>query len=679
MVALDLTLTLHLIAGLGAAGLGLGALSRSPSRPRNRDFALLCLAIAVWNLGFVGQRVAGEPLGPAFRMVFLAGSCAAAPLALQFVLGLCGVGKRSRRNWTLVAGSAAAALWLSAWTGLDRNPLTWAGAAVFALGSSLTVALFVLARQVLRTPAGPERRALAMILFGGIVGVAGGLSDFVPRGATAVTEAGPIAVLVFLLFVSAVVVRHRILDIDVFLARFVSWVAGATVAALVYLLVLRYFDPSARFATLLGTSALLLAVLVPLGRLVATRTRSLLSPADPVTRALQGISRRLSGARTTPEIRRCLEEGLAALPDDVEVDVYFRRRDQARFRRTFGIPPESGVRSPLDVDAPVPALLERERAPVTRSFLESEQSESDERDPLIEAVVQQIRDDGNHLLVPVLDDGRLFGWIAIGGGLAPRYATTEVATALLAVGHQALASLERVEALEAAHRRKALAAVGELAAGLAHEVRNPVAAIRGAAQAMGSDATDRQRDEMREVIEEESERLGRFVGEFLDYARPASPRREAVDPAKLFARCLQGQRLAGHKIDAEVTILEPAPHVAGDPDQLRRVLDNLLQNAWEAGGDGVRVKLEVHAAEGGRVTVRFEDNGPGIPDDELKTLFRPFHTTKDGGTGLGLALVHRIVEAHDGEIRVDSPPGSGAAFTLVFPTPNDDASTEQRS
>jgi len=679
MVALDLTLTLHLIAGLGAAGLGLGALSRSPARTRNRDFALLCLAIAVWNLGFAGQRIAGEPFSRAFRMIYLAGSCAAAPFALQFVLGLCGVARRRRRNWTIVAGSAAAALWLGAWAGFDRDPLRWAGAAVLALGSSLAAALFILARQVFRTPAGPERRALTLILFGGVVGVAGGLSDFVPRGATAVTEAGPIAVLIFLLFVSAVVVRHRILDIDVFVTRFVSWAAGATVVALVYLLVLRYFDPSARFATLLGTSALLLAVLVPLGRLVATRTRWLLSPADPVTRALQHTSRRLSGARTTPEIRGCLEEGLAALPGDVEVDVYFRRCDQARFRRTFGKPPGTSEPAPLDADAPVPGLLERERAPMTRRFLESELSESDERDPLVEAAVQQLRDDDNHLLVPIFDDGRLCGWIAIGGGLAPRYATADLATALLAVGSQALASLERVEALETAQRRKALAAVGELAAGLAHEVRNPVAAILGAAQAMAPEATDRQREEMRDVIEEESKRLGRFVGEFLDYARPASPRREAVDPAELFARCLQGQRLAGHKIDAELSILEPAPHVAGDPDQLRRVLDNLLQNAWEAGGDGVRVKLEIHAAEGGRVTVRFEDNGPGIPGDELKRLFRPFHTTKDGGTGLGLALVHRIVEAHGGKIRVESPPGSGAAFTLVLPTGNDDASTEQRS
>ena len=679
MVALDLTLTLHLIAGLGAAGLGLGAIWRSPSRTRNRDFALLCLAIAVWNLGFAGQRIAGEPPARAFRMLYLAGSCAAAPFALQFVLGLCGVGRRRRRNWAIVAGLAAAALWLSVWAGLDRNPVPWAGAALVTLGSSLTAALIVLARQVGRTPSGPERRALGLILVGGIVGVAGSLSDFVPRGATSITLVGPIAVLVFLLFVSAVVVRHRFLDIDVFLARFVSLVAGATVAALVYLLVLRFVDPSSRFVTLFVTSALLLAVLAPLGRLIATRTRSLLSPADPVTHAMRQVSAELSGARSSAEIRHCLEAGLAALPADLQVEILFRRRDQVRYRRPFGKPPGSSALPTVEPDAASPDLLERERSPVTRRFLESEWGETIEPDPLIERAVERLRDDGAHLLVPVFDGRRLSGWIAIAGALAPRYATAEVATALLAVGNQVLTSLERVEALEMAQRRKALAAVGELAAGLAHEVRNPVAAIRGAAQAMGPEATDRQHDEMLEVIEQESERLGRFVGEFLDYARPASPRRDAVDPAALFARCLQGQRLAGRKIEAEVSILEPAPPVLGDPDQLRRVLDNLLQNAWEAGGDGVRVRLEVHAAEDGRVAVRFEDNGPGIPDEELKRLFRPFHTTKDGGTGLGLALVHRIVEAHGGEIRVESPPGSGAAFDFVFPSGNRIPSTEQQS
>jgi len=678
MVPLDLTLTLHLIAGLGAAGLGLGALLRAPSRARNRDFALLCLAIAVWNLGFAGQQVSDEPAGRAFRLLYLAGSCAAAPFALQFVLGLCGVDRRRRRNWTTLAGVAAAALWFAGWTGLYHDRMLWSGAAIVALGGSLIAALVVLARHVGRAPAGPERRALSLVLFGGIVGVAGSLTDFVPRGTTPITEIGPVAVLFFLLIVSAVVVRHHFLDIDIFLARAVSLTAGATAAALVYLAVLRYVDPTARFVTLFVTSALVLALVVPLGRLVMTRTRSLLSAADPVARALQRVSRKLARARNTAEIMGSIEEGLAALPGDVEVDIYFRRLDQARFWRSFGKPSETTDRPPVGTDGAVPALLERERVPVTRRFLESEWSESQTRDPLIEKALRQLRDDDRHLLVPVFDGQRLNGWIAIGGGLGTTYATAEVATAFLAVGNQALASIERIEALETARRREALAAVGELAAGLAHEVRNPVAAIRGAAQALGPEATDLQRHEMREVIEEESARLGRFVGEFLDYARPASPRREAVDPTVLFAQCLRAQQLAGRKIEAEVATIRSAPQLAGDPDQLRRVLDNLLQNAWEAGGDGVHVRLEVNATEDARVAVRFEDNGPGIPAEELTRLFQPFHTTKEGGTGLGLALVHRIIEAHGGEIRVESSPGAGAAFTFVLPARGEAAGTEDR-
>jgi signal transduction histidine kinase len=247
------------------------------------------------------------------------------------------------------------------------------------------------------------------------------------------------------------------------------------------------------------------------------------------------------------------------------------------------------------------------------------------------------------------------------------------------VGNQTIASLDRIEALEAAKRREAQAAIGELAAGLAHEVRNPVAAIRGAAQAMGPEATAPQREEMLQVIEEETERLGRFVGEFLEYARPSSPRRESVDAAEVFTRSLRTQQLAGRRIEAEISLVEPAPHVEGDPDQLRRVFDNLLSNSWEAGGDGVRVRLEIHGIEDGRVSVRFEDNGPGIPAEEMPRLFQPFHTTKEGGTGLGLAMIDRIVEEHGGGVRVEGRPEIGAAFTFSLPAAAADDPTHEES
>jgi two-component system sensor histidine kinase PilS (NtrC family) len=94
---------------------------------------------------------------------------------------------------------------------------------------------------------------------------------------------------------------------------------------------------------------------------------------------------------------------------------------------------------------------------------------------------------------------------------------------------------------------------------------------------------------------------------------------------------------------------------------------NLVQNAAEATGSGGSLRVHISASGPGQVTARFQDDGPGVPAEDLPRLFRPFHTTKEGGTGLGLALVHRVMEAHGGRITAESPPEGGAVFTMVLP------------
>jgi two-component system sensor histidine kinase HydH len=236
----------------------------------------------------------------------------------------------------------------------------------------------------------------------------------------------------------------------------------------------------------------------------------------------------------------------------------------------------------------------------------------------------------------------------------------------MAVGQQAADALDRIAAQEIARRRESLAALGELSAGLAHEVRNPVAAIRGAAQASGPDATPEQRGEMLEVIEEETARLERVVREFLDYARPTPPRREAVTVERVVQRVVQGAALAGWTLETRIDVAPETPDVLADPDQLQRVFENLVRNTWEATGPGGRLHIDIRPAGANLVATRFEDNGPGIAPERLQHIFTPFHTTKPSGTGLGLALVHRVVEAHGGEVRAEGREGRGAAFTIVL-------------
>jgi len=661
---MDLTLALHLVAGLGALGMGGGILLREPSRERNRVFALLCGAIALWNLGYVGGGYAGWT--DAWRGLFLAGSCATAPLGLRFALVLAGM-RRGVRRWLLApAWLLVGVLWLSSWFDLAG---LWHLLAIAILGGILAIALSVVGRYAVSLPRSPERRALQLVFWGAVVAVAGGVSDFVPRSTTALTHLGPVSILVFLLIVCAVIVRHRFLDVDLFLIRVVALIAGATAVGLLFFVVVHYVDTRASFVALFLTSLLVLICAVPLGHVLLARARSLLTLADPVARGLLEISGRLSRAKTVDEFWAVIDEGRGLLPGEVRLDLYLRGTGQERFHltRRFGtrnVEVESAALAATDA---LPDLLSRERSPLTRRYLEREAREArGEQRRLVGQALAWLRSAEVELVAPLLRGDDLVGWIGA-AGLSADDLTAEVAMAFQAVGNQAAANLERIEAQETARRREALAAVGELAAGLAHEVRNPVAAIRGAGQALGPEATPEQSREMLEVIQEETGRLGRVVGEFLDFARPTQPRREAVALDELARRCLRSSELAGRRLEARVQVTEGAPAASADPDLLQRAFDNLIRNAWEATGEGGVLEIEIHPERGDRVAVRFQDNGPGIPQEQLRQLFHPFHTTRTGGTGLGLALVHRIVEDHGGEIRVEGRPGLGAAFTLVLP------------
>jgi signal transduction histidine kinase len=365
-----------------------------------------------------------------------------------------------------------------------------------------------------------------------------------------------------------------------------------------------------------------------------------------------------------------IEEGLHSLPGNPDVVAYLSDTADGSFRPVYR-DGQGGPGSPLPTVARFSALarlLEADGFPLTRRILEQAVEDAHgEEGALASEALEQFRALGTELMGPLVREGRLVGWVGIGGGLPESYLTSEVSAELMVMANQAVAVLQRAEAVELAKRRQALAAVGEMAAGLAHEVRNPLGAIRGAAQFLVMEREGERAHEMLDVIQEETERLGRVVGEFLDYARPASPRREPVDLGEIVRRVLRVAEAAGPGLRAELSLAEGTPHALGDPDQIQRSFQNLVTNAREASNGALLLRIHLAPIGEGCVAIRFEDNGPGIAPEEIPRLFQPFHTTKRRGTGLGLALVHRIVEAHGGEIRIEGRPGQGAVFTLVLP------------
>jgi two-component system, NtrC family, nitrogen regulation sensor histidine kinase GlnL len=228
-----------------------------------------------------------------------------------------------------------------------------------------------------------------------------------------------------------------------------------------------------------------------------------------------------------------------------------------------------------------------------------------------------------------------------------------------------LRDLSRIRQLEAEVRRgETLAAAGRMALGLAHEIRNPLGAIRGAVQLLSRELAEPRLQEYTTVLLTEVDRVNRIIETLLDLARPAPIRAVPLNLHQLLVR----------RYDPSL------PPIMGDEDRLVQVFHNLVRNAIEAMGEGGQITLltrvsldplfgKVDLGSGQRTMVEAQviDEGPGIPPEVRARMFDPFFTTKERGLGLGLAICHQILEQHRGALQVDSAAGRGTTFTCFLP------------
>jgi two-component system, NtrC family, sensor histidine kinase HydH len=218
-------------------------------------------------------------------------------------------------------------------------------------------------------------------------------------------------------------------------------------------------------------------------------------------------------------------------------------------------------------------------------------------------------------------------------------------------------------------RAERLFAVGQLAAGLAHEIRNPLCSVAGAAGILQRNARlEPKHQECVEIIQKESQRLNKLLTEFLDFARPRPPKFQSTRVDALLASVIQ---LAAHAVGRKRVQLrnQPAaglPLIEVDPEMVKQMLLNLLINAIQATPDEGEVLVAAEAQEG-KVFISVRDEGCGIEPEIRDKIFDPFFTTKDGGTGLGLAVAHQIVEQHGGVLKAAANAGRGTTFFVVLP------------
>jgi len=264
----------------------------------------------------------------------------------------------------------------------------------------------------------------------------------------------------------------------------------------------------------------------------------------------------------------------------------------------------------------------------------------------------------------VEQDGRT---LALGVSVSPLVDVRD-ATVGRVINFQDLTDLRRME--DQVQRAERMATVGQLAAGIAHEIRNPLASISGSIELLGQGShVDDDDRALMAIITREVDRLNGLISELLDYANPRPREIVDFDLAVLVDETVRVFQQDKGFAEVEVT-LRPLPaqvELAADPAKLRQVTWNLLRNAAEAastGGHHVEVGL---TADDAGATLVIADDGPGIPTAAQPRVFDPFFTTKKRGTGLGLATCHRIVVEHGGAIELDSAPGRGTRVIVHLP------------
>jgi two-component system, NtrC family, sensor histidine kinase HydH len=316
----------------------------------------------------------------------------------------------------------------------------------------------------------------------------------------------------------------------------------------------------------------------------------------------------------------------------------------------------------------------------------------------IDAIARTLDEMNAALCIPIMAEDQVIGLLALKDErVREAYATDEI-DLFRGVAAQMAITIQNSKLYERMKERDRLAALGEMAAGLAHEIRNPLGAIKGAAQllqpATTTDASGGGGDaqhggvpsEAREflgIIVEEANRLNRVVSQFLDYARPYRGEPQPLDVNEVVRKTAQlvtppplptpeGAEAPPPPVEVHLQLADELPRARADAEQLRQVFLNLAINAVQAMPSGGKLTISTALRKPGRrstsmLEVRFRDTGVGIAAAELKNLFIPFYTTKDKGTGLGLPISQRIIENHGGTIEVRSRVGVGSTFTVVLP------------
>lgn len=581
------------------------------------------------------------------------------------------------------------------------NQRAWAAGFLYTYVFGLLVAALIqLARRGQASPSRAVRDRVRFLVVVGGLAMSFTLADFLSFLGVSMPPIGAVLSIVFLFVLAESLSRPRLADIYELAGRLlVSTALAFSLAGIFYLFVMVIGGFNTMYLNAVLAAIVFLVLLEPLHSEVEKRIHQFFfRERFDLETSVGELKRRLAHVLEIDEMVDVLLAGLTKSRRVTGAAIYLRDQDGDGFdlRGSLGA---AAVPKRIETIA-ARALLERlDRQPAI--VLEELTREDQKGDAAILTAAANLGLPRAAVVLRVRgDDDLLVGLITVADDRVRDAFTQEEVALLETVATQIGVAILNSRVYTRMKERDRLAALGSMAAGLAHEVKNPLGAIKGAAQLLeeggASGAPDPGAREFIGIILEEVNRLDRVVGSFLDYARPHAGNPIPLDVNAAVRRTVQivsSQQTERSEVDIELDLAEAVPRARIDPEKLRQVLLNLIQNAVQAMDGRGKVTVSTGARKVTRwtgssgapaersggprsldadyVEVAVRDTGPGINQKVLKNLFIPFFTTKTQGTGLGLAISQSIIQNAGGTIDVQTQAGAGTTFTIVLPAAHD--------
>jgi signal transduction histidine kinase len=679
-----------LLAAIITLSLAVDTALRSRRTRRQVLFMLFTANLSVWQLTSFFARTFGDPVWD--RLSLLA-AVLLPQGALRFFQAFRGSElQRSSRlaRVSMALGIVAGALALSPWS----ETLVVRATILAQAAGLLYAATFQLHRTTRNLESKVEATRVDYLVFGGAATITFSILDFLPAVGVAFPPVGTFLSLIFVYVLSQSLQRHRLLDIYELVGRFAVLLLMGTTLAAIYTALMVWSELSGQFFLNAVVAALVILILFdPLRSTVETKI------ADVILRERWEFDRQVAATRAdlwhvfdVNEIGEALISGLDQTRRATEAALYIVSKDGQRYECVKSL----GQRAPQRLEyaslRPVLEWLEKDRVLDVRALGRELQGRKEDGPVSADGTTELLAEAATALeadvVLAISDEEPALGFLTLRDDrMGEEPYTADDIQILKPLASQVGVAVQNSQYYVKMKERDRLASLGEMAAGLAHEIRNPLGAIKGAAQLLEDtsipvDREERSREsypEMLDVIIEETNRLNRVVSSFLDYARPYQGHPEALDVNDLIQRTMhKAEAGRDHQVEFDLQLSDDLPLVRADAERLHQVFINIIRNAVQASeGEGslkistVRRTSRRQRRGSTRIEIRFSDSGPGIPEGVAEKVFIPFFTTKDDGTGLGLPICQRIVQDMGGIIEIDSHAGPGATFVVSLPAISD--------